>query len=228
MSSRSDKPMTAADLMRELQADPEHAAKVEAQEAKRGAATAAAREAAVPIVAELRAAGFEVDAIADLHNRALDYEAAVPVLLRWLPQVENAAVEQDVVRALSVEWARPDAAAPLVAAFRAADDDGVRWAIGNALAVVADDSVFDDVAALATDRSGGRAREMIAVALGNMTDPRAVDVLRELLADDEVAGHALIGLGRLGAAEAARDDVEPFLEHPVEWVREEARRLLAR
>jgi HEAT repeat protein len=178
----------------------------------------------------LAAAGFEVSSVADLYNRRMNYEAAIPILLEWLPKIEDPAVKESVVRALTVKWARPTAAPLLVDEFRQVDEPsgtGLRWAIGNALAEVADDSVFEDVVKLAEDRRWGKAREMVVVALGNMRDPRAVGVLRHLLSDDVVAGHAVIALGNARADEA-RTDIEPFLRHPKAWVRNEAKKALAK
>jgi HEAT repeat protein len=103
----------------------------------------------------------------------------------------------------------------------------LKWAIGNALSVVADDHVFNEIVGLIKDKSHGRAREMLAVALGNMKDPRAVDVLVRLLADEEVAGHALIALGKLRATQS-RPQVEAFLSHQKSWVRQEAKRALSK
>ena len=92
----------------------------------------------------------------------------------------------------------------LVDAFLQAPDDspGLKWAIGNALSIVADDSVFQDIVALARDKRHGEAREMVVEALANMRNPQAVDVLCELLADEEVAAHAVVALGKLKAARA--------------------------
>jgi HEAT repeat protein len=103
----------------------------------------------------------------------------------------------------------------------------LKWAIGNALCIVADDSVFQDVVALARDEGQGQAREMVVEALANRRYPQAVDVLCELLADEEVAGHALVALGKLKAA-CARPQIEPFLNHSEGWVRKEAKRSLAK
>jgi HEAT repeat protein len=64
------------------------------------------------------------------------------------------------------------------------------------------------------------------LALGNLTHPRVVDVLVELLGDEEVAGHAVIALGKLRAP-SARAALEPFLDHHKAWVRQEARKALA-
>lgn len=183
---------------------------------------------ASPVLDDLRDVGFDVVSIGELSGKRLNYERAIPVLLRWLPRIDDRRVKEDIVRALSVKWARPTAAAPLIEEFRRVEDEtglGLKWAVGSALEVVADDAVFEDLVHLVQHRRHGRAREMIAVALGNMKDPRAVDVLIELLNDDEVAGHALMGLRKLGAKKA-RPYIEPFLNHPRTWWRNEAKRAL--
>jgi hypothetical protein len=158
----------------------------------------------------------------------VDYPAAVPILLRWLPKVTERSVKEDIIRTLSVPWARPAAIQPLIAEFRGTTpDDGIGWVIGNALEVVADDSVFDDIVELANDRSYGRSREMVVAALGNMKSAKAREILIDLLDDDEVAGYAVMGLGKLRATEA-RPKVERFLKHSEDWVRKEAKKALAK
>ena len=147
-----------------------------------------------------------------------------------MPQAQNKCIEEGTVQALSAKWAKPWAARPLIEEFRKAQDPkgtGLKRAIGNALSVVADDSVIEQVAELALDKRHGRAREMLALALGNMRTPQAVDVLIELLDDEEVAGHAVMGLGRL-KAKRARPHIERFLSHPKAWIRREAKRALAK
>ena len=67
---------------------------------------------------------------------------------------------------------------------------------------------------------------MLAVALGNMKDSRAVDVLIESLDDPEVAGHALSALRKLAPPEA-REAIKPFVDHPRTWVKNEAKRALS-
>ncbi|MBN2394562.1 MAG: HEAT repeat domain-containing protein, partial [Anaerolineae bacterium] len=64
-------------------------------------------------------------------------------------------------------------------------------------------------------------------ALGNMKDARAIGVLIELLDDEEVAGHALMALCKLAPPEA-RSAIERFTDHPRTWIRNEAKRALAK
>lgn len=68
---------------------------------------------------------------------------------------------------------------------------------------------------------------MVVAALGNMKNPKAKEILIELLDEDEVAGYAVMGLGKLKAKDA-KVKIEPFLKHPQEWVRKEARKALAK
>lgn len=225
-----DRPKTAAELMAELAKDPGFAARAQERErARQAGAEAYAREAA-PVLQALRKAGLQVTSIAELKTLGEAGRPAVPVLLQWLARVDHPPLKEEMVRALSVPWAAPEAAPFLIEAFTRAEDDtgsGLRWAIGNALAVVADDTVFDDVARLACDKRYGKAREMLTVALGNMTRPESVPVLLELLEDDQVVGHAVMALGKLEAA-TARERIAVLKEHPRSWVRQEVRKALTR
>lgn len=99
--------------------------------------------------------------------------------------------------------------------------------VGNALDVVANDDVIDEMIDLATDKRHGKAREMVVSGLGNMTDRRVVPILIELLKDDEVFVNAMVGLSKLGGP-SARASVEPFLRHPKGWVRKEAKKAIGR
>lgn len=206
----------------------ELAKKLEEKERGRQRIIAINKQASAEIIAGLAQAGYPVEWVSDLYNKPMDYRGAIPVLRHWLPKVDNLDVKEDIVRALSVRWAKPDAAPELISELeklRDAPDHGIKWAIGNALSVVADDSVYEKLVELVREPLYGSARQMIAIALGNMKDPRAVDILIELLEDDEVAGHALIALRKL-KAEKARRHIERFLNHPKTWVRNEAKKAL--
>lgn len=133
------------------------------------------------LVEELRAAGVPVESLSDLVNAKRSYRRAVPVLLDWLqkldavPAADRPKVHEMLVRSLSVPAARGVAGPVLVEQFRRVDDPsglGIRWVIANALSVVADDSVFDDLVELARDRSYGRAREMLMLELAQTMHPR--------------------------------------------------------
>jgi HEAT repeat protein len=123
------------------------------------------------------------------------------------------------VRALSVPWARPQAIEPLVREFEQSDDEVYQWAVGNALEVVADDSAFDALERIVREPRYDKAREMVVMALGNMKKRRddALRLLTELLEDEQLFQHALLGLGKLGdpraiaAVERLSEDEDRFV-----------------
>lgn len=151
------------------------------------------------------------------------------LLVEWLPQVQDPYIKETIVRALSVPSARHFAAPVLIEEFRKASPAQVllKLAITQALAVVADDSVCADIIELAQDTRHGKARQMIVLALGNMTDRRAIEAAMRLLNDEVVAGHAIMALGAL-KAQCSKDSLKPFLRHRRAWIRREAEKAVQR
>jgi HEAT repeat protein len=181
------------------------------------------------------AAGVTAQSPWDLVNARHSYRSAVPILIDWLdrveaevPETEREKFREGLVRSLAVKAARGIAGPALVREFcRPGSTADYRWAVGNALEVVAGDEEVEDLVKLARDRRFGRDRQMVVLALARTTDPRAIDALTELLEDDDVAGHAVMALGRLKAHEA-RAAVARMVDHPKPWIRREARKALAR
>jgi HEAT repeat protein len=222
---------TIGELMAELRADPEWVARMAAKEAERRPIIEKNRIDSAPVVADLVAAGFYVDWIADLFNQRLDYRDAIPILMKWLPRVDNPAVKADIVTALAVKWTPPSVVPMLIHEYR----QGVpgwtvlRDAIGHALTGLATDVFFEELVELAHDLRYGKSRLFLVESLGNMKDPRAVGVLMELLDDPEVSLAAIRALGRLGArARPARAKIERFVQRPESWVRKDALKALKR
>jgi len=186
------------------------------------------------VTAALLEAGVRVRSLWDLTKTPHTDRAAVTVLVQLLPEDLHWRVKEGIVRALTTKEARGIAAKPLIQEFLRAnikDEPGktelYKWAIGNALSEVADDAVFEDLANIVRDERHGKAREMVAVALGKVKHPGAVDVLVSLLKDGQVPGHALIALGML-RPEKARASIIPYLNHEMPWIRSEAKRALAK
>lgn len=188
------------------------------------------------LINDLAELGVSISSVWDLVNRREPYDAAIPVLIEWLrtvddrvPEADRSRVREGLVRALTIRAARPAAAQVMLDQFRSLDDPSgeVRWAIGNALSVVADDSVFDDLASIVNDRRFGIARQMVVVGLGRSKDPRAVPLLINLLDDDDVVLHAVSALGKLKAP-AARSSLGRLLVDRRPPVRKAAKKALDR
>lgn len=224
-------------FMAELAADPEYQARAAFREAEHERRVARIREESAPVVQDLVRAGFDVEFVEDLYEQDQDYSAAVPVLLRWLPQVESRDVKEGIIRALSIEYARPAAARPLVDELRrmlpgrGQEADDMRWVVANALDVVADDTVLDDLLELTHDeRLDLDTRALLLRALGNLKDPRAVERILQVLQDGDDSQvplliGAVIALRRLRDT-AGRELVERCTQHSDRELRKEAERTL--
>jgi HEAT repeat protein len=217
---------TAAELLRQLEADPHFQTRARLRE--QAQRVDAARHAGVlkPVLDELAARGIWVTALEELVSRDADeYKEALPILIRWLGDTSSEALKEDIVRTLSTPRAQPLAGAVLIQEFRKARRDGLRWAIANALSVVADDRHFESIVGMIGDREYGKAREMLVIALARVRDPRADEVLMNLLTDEELVGHAVIALGERRSAEA-KDRLERLTTHRKKWIRTEAKKAL--
>ena len=188
---------------------------------------AAIMAASKPILAELSEAGYKVERISDLNNQRINYKHAIPVLIKWLPIVENPVIKEVIVRALSVPWAKSSNISELlINEFeKAGTNFALKWAIGNALSVVANDNVRSSVVDLIRDESHGKAREMLVLSLGNMRTNDVEEVLIDLLNDENLVGYAIMALGKL-KSEKARATIEKLTTHPKSWVRKEAKKTI--
>lgn len=215
------------ELLDERERDPKHIACDRDVESRKMEAAREYYKAAAPLFAELSASGYPVQSL-DLLAKSGACKDAFPILVKWLPKITSSRVKESIVRALSVPWAKGIAERELIAEFRNipyGENHSLKWAIGNALEVLSDDEIFDDIAQLVQDKRHGTARQMLVMALGKMKDARATALLVRLLDDEDVVGHALIALRKLNAIEA-RPYVLPFLKHPKVWIRREAAKAL--
>jgi HEAT repeat protein len=194
------------------------------------------------LLARLADVGYPVGALHELAQSGLRYTKAVPVLVEALGQ----GLEEDLddwstlvqlewlARALSVPWAKKLGLDPLIRAFRQiplsepeAKSSYVRWAVGNALDVVWDDSRYEDLVSLISDRRYGWARRMVVRGARKSRRPEVVDLLLGLLDDPEVSGYATEALSRMRDPKA-RPGLERMVGDKEAWVRKYAARGLER
>ena len=179
-------------------------------------------EAKLRAVKTLRDAGVIVDSVYDLVHTRESYPDAIPVLIWMLDETEDEIQLEGIIRALTVKEARPAAVKRLIRFF-IEGPESLQWVTGNALSVIADDAVYDELVSLATAKKYGWSRQMLVIALGNMKNPDVVSVLLELLKDEDVYGHAIMSLRKLNA-KAAIAAIRPFLNHEKTWIRREAKK----
>lgn len=175
---------TAEDLMAELNADPEFVAARAREEAERDRIEAEYVAAEAPLVAELGAAGFQVESAWDLMSMT-SYPSAVPILLAHLARPYPSAVREGIARALGVPEAR-SAWPTLTRHFREERDVRVKDGLAAAIAGVANDDLIGDVIDLARDTSLGAGRLLLLSALERSKDPRARAALLDLATDPDL------------------------------------------
>jgi hypothetical protein len=198
-------------------------------------------EDASGLIADLVAAGFpavrEVGELRGLGN----YVGAVPILLRWLPEVTYLLLADDIVRTLSVPFAKELAFPLLVRLFQSPPhlndplrpptsepaSEHLRGVLGSALSTFASPSTSDELMRLAIDRSFGESRALIVSALPKTKDARVTEVLLGLLNDPTVAAFAVEALGKLKAHDA-RDRIAAMLDSSDKNVRDQAKKALKR
>lgn len=107
------------------------------------------------LVRDLEDVGIVISDVWDLVDATERYPAATPILMAWLNRLDDLApsgarerLREGLIRSLSTPAARPAAGLLMVRRFRTVAHDPVRWAAGSAIAVVADSTVFADVADL--------------------------------------------------------------------------------
>jgi len=180
---------TAAELMAELNEDPEFVARQRQQEEAQRARVDEWRRAETPLVQHLGRVGVQVDSVWDLVNTAAPYPRAMPVLLDHLQRAYPERVREGIARALAVPEARMGWDI-LLNAFRSEPDQttiGVKSALGSALAEAASDDVLDDVITLLRDKTIGENRVPLLPALLKSSNPRAWEILRELEKDPQIS-----------------------------------------
>jgi HEAT repeat protein len=198
-------------------------------------------ESAAELLEELADLGFRVESVGELARMQMKYQVAVPVLLSWLPQATYLPLAEDIVRTLSVNFAKKQALPEFLRLFRCPPEVGdpmrpptsepasehLRWVIGNGLGVFAGPSVADDLIELALDRGFGQARTQIVLALPKTKDVRVGDVLVSLLDDPTVSAFAIEALGKMKFI-AAEAPIERLLDHSDKNIRDQAKKALKR
>ncbi len=156
-----------------------------------------------PILAELAEIGYKLDTLGQLRQQGKSWRSALPVLLKWLPLVDDNGVKEELVRGLSVPWVGTHATKVLIELLKKAPPrSSLGWAVGNALSIVDVTGFEDEIIELCRDGSYGPARQMLVSSLARFDDSKAEDAALELLDDEDVKLHAIIALGKMRSKRA--------------------------
>lgn len=192
-------PISAEDLLAELEADQVYQAEIKRQDEELERKAAEWRQAEAPLVEELRGAGFEVESAWDLVNTSTPYPAALPILLEHLGRPYPDRVREGIARALAVRDAR-FGWVTLVRLYRAEPvGSDAQGGLAVALAAASDDDVIDELISLARDPAHGESRILLLRGLKRSRAPQARAALEELSGDPVLGQEARALLsGRAG------------------------------
>jgi hypothetical protein len=135
---KAKKSMTAMELDALLQSCPEWVAQNAEREAKRQAKELGFRAEEEPMIADLAEIGFEVGSVWDLVNTNKSYPTAIPILLDHLRRPYHERIRNGIIRALTVKEAKGIVGDIILDELHRETDEENRWALANALTVVAD------------------------------------------------------------------------------------------
>lgn len=176
------------------------------------------------LLKDVRELGFEMSSINDLMEINKKHRGLVPILLRNLKEIDDESDKEFIVRCLGVKGFN-EASKPLIHEFYKSNSLTFKWAIGNTLSIIKDKESLPDLIKIAQEKEHGIARQMIVDCLGSFKVENVKDVLIELLDDNEVAGHAISAIAKIGDVSLVKY-IEPFLSYKVRWVRNEANKAI--
>jgi len=137
--------ITARELMRQLESDPEWVAKRDARAARHAERAKQLDADEAPLIAELASVGIAVSSVYDFVGKQLAPGRASPILVRHLGVEHHPRIREGLIRALGIPSAKVIAFDPLCDAFRKERDPALRWVIANAFSGMAR---FEEVADL--------------------------------------------------------------------------------
>lgn len=176
------------------------------------------------LLREVREQGVEIDSINDLMKIDAKYKDLVPILLKYLQEFDDETDKEFIVRCLGVKGFKM-ASKPLIQEFYRSDNSLYKWAIGNTLSIIQDENSLPDLLRIVQEKQHGIARQMIVDGLGCFKSEAVKDVLIKLLDDDDVVGHAISAIRKMNEPDLIKH-IEPFTDHKVTWIRNEAKKAI--
>jgi hypothetical protein len=181
--------MTAEEHAKQLEADPEYLRLRAEQEKVMAERKAYLTQAAAPILADLASVGIITDDVWKVRTEKKENAKAIPILLDHLQRAYPSIIRAGIAQSLAVRATRKIGWKVLVDEYRKTDisDDHVKQSIAAALAGASDDSVMNELIALAKDKSQGDSRILMLRGIRRSRRPEARQAIEELANDPDLA-----------------------------------------
>ena len=187
--TRTGEWVTAEEFAKQLEADPEYLRRRAEQEKVMSERKAYLSKAASPILADLASVGIITDDVWKVRTEKKENAKAIPILLDHLQRSYPSDIRAGIAQRLAVRATRKIGWKILVDEYRETDisDDHVKQSIASALAGASDDSVINELIALAKDKSQGDSRVLLLRGIRRSKRPEARQAIEELANDPDLA-----------------------------------------
>lgn len=145
------------------------------------------REDALPLLEELREAGWNVNSPWDLVNTSTPYTDAIPILLKHLTRPYMDRNREAIARALAVPGASYAWPALKQEYSHAPSNTGVKSGLAVALSVIAKEDNIEDLVDLIKDPKNGESRILLLQGLKKYRRSAARDALAGMSTDSVLA-----------------------------------------
>ncbi|HEY9344136.1 MAG TPA: hypothetical protein VIQ53_02440 [Inquilinus sp.] len=182
-------PITASELTRRLEADPEWVARRAERDRLHEERTAALRENEAPLIAALRNVGVDVRSAWLLSDKHPNYRSAIPLLLDHIDREYDDRIREGIVRALGYSEARQLAWDNVLVALRrlrSRPESGFRDGLMAALAGMARSADLSKLIELVADPALGQSRLLLIPKLSRSRHPEALAILEKLKDDPDL------------------------------------------
>lgn len=182
-------PITASELTRRLEADPEWVARRAERDRLHEERTAALRENEAPLIGALKDAGIDVGSAWLLSSRHPDYRSAIPILLDHLDREYHDRIREGIARSLGWPEARQLAWDKILVALqrlRSRPESGFRDGLVAAVAGMARSADLSKLIELVDDPALGQSRLLLIPKLSRTGRPEALAILERLKDDPDL------------------------------------------
>jgi len=179
--------ITAAEAIRQLEADPEWVSRRDAREQDRVRREQRSQQEQRPLLRDLEATGTRVSDVWDLVNTPTPYPRALPVLLAHLMHPYGDRIREGIARALALKEARPLAWEQLISLIGSKSlPKQVADGLMVALSAMARPTDLQAMLGLISDSSIGASRIFLVRNLMRSKKPEARQVLVNLRDDPDL------------------------------------------
>ena len=186
--------ITAGELMKQLESDPEYLARLAEHESWKQKNRARFQAITAPIIQDILAAGLRIESLDDLINTGYAYPEAIPVLLKHLPRPYPPDVKDAIGRSLTVKEAKGFGRVVLDE-FKRTDglkESTLKFTLANTLWKIADASLVEEmIQEVDRQENGEDGRTRLIDALGRFSDPRILEGARRWVKDPSLAKEAM-------------------------------------